>query len=114
MSVYLVIDWLVPREHGAETDSGLAAVRAHIVAEHPEIRSVRVIRELAEDLSPTKYRWEERYDCLADSQCVALSEQCDEVWLQVWHAAVPGSHRQGIWDDGGRPDWLTPTPTSSS
>jgi hypothetical protein len=114
MSVYLVIDWQVPRGHEAETDAALAAVRAHIVAAHPQIRSVRVIRELAEDKSQRGYRWEERYDCLADSQAVDLSEQCDEVWLQVWHAAVPGSHRHGLWDDDDRPDWLTPTGTPSA
>jgi hypothetical protein len=103
MSVYLVIDWLVPRGHEAETDARLAAVRKHVVAEHPEIRSVRVIREIAEGQSPLGYRWEEEYDCLADCQHVELSEECDEVWLPVWHAAVPGSHRQSVWDAASVP-----------
>ena len=114
MSVYLVIDWQVPRGHEAETDAALAAVRDHIAASHRQIRSVRVTRELAEDKSQLGYRWEERYDCLADSQSVDLSEECDEEWLQVWHVAVPGTHRQSLWDDEGRSDWLTPTEAPSS
>jgi hypothetical protein len=98
MSVYLVIDWLVPRGHEAETEAGLDAVRKHVVAQHPEIRTIRVIREVAEDQPHLGYRWEEEYDGLADYQHLELSEECDDVWLPVWHAAVPGSHRQSVWE----------------
>lgn len=109
MSVYLVIDWLVPLGHEAETGAGLAAVRRHVVAEHPEIRSVRVIREVAEEKLQMGYRWEEEYDSLANCQHIELSEECDDVWLPVWHAAVPGSHRQSVWDDGAQAHGLTPS-----
>lgn len=108
MSVYVVIDWLVPAGHEPDTYAALGAVREHVLTAHPRIRSVRVTRELTEDGSPSCFRWQEEYTSLEDSQDLALGEECDEVWLGVWHHAVPGSHRQGTWDDDGRSDWLTP------
>lgn len=102
MSVYLVIDWQVPRGHESQTEAVLEAVREHIAAEHAEIRSVRVRREVAEGQPQLGYRWEEQYDCLNDLQEVILSEDCDELWLRVWQEAVPGSHRQSIWEDVGK------------
>jgi hypothetical protein len=112
MSVYLVIDWLVPKGHEAETDAALAAVRKHVATEHPEIRSVRVLRELPQDQAHCGYRWEEEYGCLADSEGVTLTEGCDELWMHVWHAAVPGSHRQSMWDDTDAPSEGLPGPDS--
>lgn len=109
MSVYLTLEWLVPREHVRETELALTAVREHVGAAHPKIRAVRVIRETGDDgaePAPIRFRWEERYDSPEDAQDLDLGEACDDVWLNVWLLAVPGSHGQSIWDDDGRPDWL--------
>ncbi|HET9657487.1 MAG TPA: hypothetical protein VFP72_19200 [Kineosporiaceae bacterium] len=106
MSVYLVLDWLVPQGHEAQTEAALTELRNHILSKHPQIRSVRVIREIADDPDRRGFRWEERYDTLEDSRSVELTDVCDDLWLQVWQVAVPGSHRQSLWDDGDRADWL--------
>jgi hypothetical protein len=108
MSVYVVIDWLVPNGHEADTYAALDSVREHILTAHPKIRAVRVTRELAEDGSACGFRWQEEYASLEDSRSLVLAEECDEVWLTVWSLAVPGSHRQSTWDDEGRSDWLAP------
>jgi hypothetical protein len=101
MGTHLVIEWSVPEAHGEQTERAMLAVRDHVLAEHPEVRAVRLVRQFAGPLPHVAYRWEEEYDDLTAIDELTDTPECAAVWVPVNALAVPGSHRQSIWADTG-------------
>ena len=104
MSTYLVIEWSVPEADAPQAEQAMAGVRAHVLAEHPEILSARLTRQFAGPLTHVGYRWEEKYADLTAIDELAGTPDCAAVWVPVNALAVAGSHRQSIWTDTGTPD----------
>lgn len=103
MGTYLVIEWSAPEANGQQTERAMLAVRAHVLVEHPEIRSMRLLRQFAGPLPHVAYRWEEEYADLTAIDELTDTPDCSAVWLPVNALAVAGSQRQSIWSDAQLP-----------
>lgn len=118
MAILVVLEWSAPEANVAGTLAALEAVQAHLSAEHPQIRTARVMRrvvgEQPSDAQPSGaqpadaqphvvFRWEEGHESMAAFEALTMTDECDTVWLRVWELAVPGTHQQTVWDDGGVP-----------
>jgi hypothetical protein len=99
MSTYLVIEWSAPEGNGEQTERAMDAVRAHIMLEHPQIRSTRLTRQFAGAMPHVAYRWEEEYADLTAVDELVGSPDCSAVWRPVNALATSGSQRQSIWSD---------------
>jgi hypothetical protein len=107
MSTYLVIEWTTSEGQGAQTELAMHAVRDHVRAEHPQIRSTRLVRQFAGPMPHLAYRWEEEYADLTAIDELVDAADCSAVWLPVNALAVPGSYRQSIWTDVHLAPWAT-------
>jgi hypothetical protein len=99
VSTYLVIEWSAPEGNGEQTERAMVAVHAHVVVEHPQIRSARLTRQFAGGMPHVGYRWEEEYADLTAIDELEDTPDCAAVWCPVNALAVAGSQRQSIWSD---------------
>jgi hypothetical protein len=93
----VIIEWSTSVAHQEATEAAMLDVATHIAEEHPEIRGVRLDRQIAGGLPHVTYRWEETFDSLAAFEALPDNPECAAVWVPIDQLAVPGSHRQSIW-----------------